>query len=106
MPRLSQSGLILLNVFAIVILLHPALLIANALIMKIMSGDSGTRTAFILCASQKTLPVAILIWKNYFPALPLGPLVAVGYHLFQLIMDSILAPGFMRLPLVREKNTD
>jgi len=98
---LAGTGQILINVLLLVLLLHPVLLAANALIMRLVSKDPGTRTAFVLCSSQKTLPVAVMIWKNFFPALPLGPLVAVGYHMLQLIVDSIIAPGFRRLPLIR-----
>ena len=89
------------RIIALVVLFHLALLVANALIALVAARTAGQRTAFVMCSSQKTLPAAILIWKSYFPALPLGPIVAVAYHLTQLVADSILAPGFKRLPLIR-----
>jgi sodium/bile acid cotransporter 7 len=92
------------KVFALVVALHFGLLIGNAVVARLLTKNPGQRTAFVLCSSQKTLPAAILIWKSYFPALPLGPIVAVLFHLTQLVVDSIVAPMFMKLPLIRNKN--
>jgi len=99
--RLAGGVGILLHVIVLVILFHAALLLVNAIIGRILTPLPGSRVAFILCSSQKTLPIAILLWKSYFPALPLGPLVAAAYHIVQLTTDSILAPGALKLPLVR-----
>jgi sodium/bile acid cotransporter 7 len=101
--KLVGGGLLFLNVIILVLLFHPLMLVANALIARFATNDPGSRAAFVLCSSQKTLPAAILIWTGYFPALPLGPVVAVAYHVLQLIADSMLAPGFSKLPLIRDK---
>ena len=95
---------VLPKVFGLVVSLHFGLMLLNAIISRLLTKNPGQRTAFVLCASQKTLPAAILIWKSYFPTLPLGPIVAVTYHLTQLVVDSVIAPAFMRLPLIRNNN--
>lgn len=102
--RLEGLGGALLKVVGIVAVLHGLMLLLNALISRVAVREPGRRTAFVLCSSQKTLPAAILIWQSYFPALPLGPLVAVTHHMLQLVTDSLLAPDFLRLPLIRNRS--
>jgi solute carrier family 10 (sodium/bile acid cotransporter), member 7 len=99
-----SGGIILLQVFIVAATLHAALLVTNALVARLIWRDAGLRTAFVMCSSQKTLPAAILIWKSHFLNLPLGPLIMVVYHLIQLMVDSVLAPGFMKLPLIRSRS--
>jgi predicted Na+-dependent transporter len=102
--RLAEAGAILLRVLALAAALHLLLLVASSLLARAATRDAGARAAFVLCSSQKTLPAAILVWKSHFPQLAAGPLVAVAYHLLQLVVDSILAPSFRRLPLIRERS--
>ncbi len=102
LERLTTQGTVLPQIIAMVVALHFTLLLMNAVISRLTMRTAGERTAYILCASQKTLPAAILIWKSYFPGLPLGPIVAVAYHLVQLVVDSVLAPGFKRLPIIKD----
>jgi sodium/bile acid cotransporter 7 len=62
------------------------------------------RTAVIFCGSQKTLPNGMFIWRTFFmphdgaPAqiahVPYGAVPLVLYHLFQLIVDTLLVPFF------------
>lgn len=99
--RLAAELDVLPRLLALVVALHAALLLFNALVARLVARQPGARAAFVLTSSQKTLPVAILIWQSHFPALPLGPLVAVAYHMLQLVVDSVAAPGLLRLPLIR-----
>ncbi len=101
--RLSSQSSVLPKVLALVVVFHLMLLLVNSAIARIAIHSAGQRTAFVLCTSQKTLPAAILVWKSYFLSLPLGPLIAVTHHLTQLVLDSILAPGFKRLPIIRSR---
>ncbi len=101
--RLEGAGQVLSRVAVLVIALHAAMLIFNAIVSRIATRSPEMRVAFVMCSSQKTLPAAILIWKSYFASIPIGPLVAVAYHMLQLVVDSILAPGFLRLPIVRNR---
>jgi predicted Na+-dependent transporter len=102
MERLEGFHTVLAKVALFAVALHFVLLVLNAALSRLLMRSADQRTAFVLCSSQKTLPAAILIWKSYFPATPLGPIVAVVYHLVQLVVDSILAPSFKKLPLVRK----
>ncbi len=102
--RLEGAAGALLSVSVLVVALHAVMLIVNGVVARVAIRSPESRTAFIICSSQKTLPAAILVWKSYFPALPLGPLVAVAYHMLQLVVDSLMAPDFLRLPLVRNRS--
>lgn len=103
MGRLSEAGPLLLGrVIGLAAALHLAMLLLSALIARLATRGPGSRAAFVLCSSQKTLPVAIMIWKGHFPGLMVGPLVAVAHHMLQLIADSVTAPGFLKLPLIRK----
>lgn len=102
--RLDGLGPVLLRVAALAAGLHAFMLLFNGLLARISTADPASRAAFVLCSSQKTLPAAILIWKSYFSTIPLGPLVAVTYHMLQLVADSLLAPDLLRLPLVRNRS--
>jgi len=104
MERLSETGPALLGrVLALAAALHLTMLVLSALIARVATRNPGSRTAFVLCSSQKTLPVAIMIWKSHFPLLAIGPLVAVAHHMLQLVVDSVMAPGFLKLPLIRKR---
>jgi sodium/bile acid cotransporter 7 len=104
MDRLSEAGPVLLGrVIGLAAALHLAMLVLSALIARVATRNPGSRVAFVLCSSQKTLPVAIMIWKGYFPLLAIGPLVAVAHHMLQLVVDSVMAPGFIKLPLIRKR---
>jgi sodium/bile acid cotransporter 7 len=104
MERLSETGPGLLGrVIGLATLLHAVMLVLSALIARVATRNPGSRAAFVFCSSQKTLPVAIMIWKSHFPLLMIGPLVAVAHHMLQLIADSVMAPGFLKLPLVRQR---
>jgi len=104
MERLSETGPVLLGrVIGLAAALHVAMLLLSALVARVATRNPGSRVAFVLCSSQKTLPVAIMIWKGYFPLLAIGPLVAVAHHMLQLVVDSVMAPGFMKLPLIRKR---
>lgn len=99
--RLGGLGSVMLVALGFAAVLHLAQLFLSMLAARLSVSDPKKRVALVLCASQKTLPAAILIWKSQFWALPLGPIIAVGYHLFQLVLDSVMAPGLLKISLVR-----
>lgn len=98
--RLASSPGIVVSVLVLCASLHGLLLLSSAILSRLATSSPGSRVAFTLCSSQKTLPAAMLLWKSHFPALPLGPVVPVAYHMLQLVIDSLLAPFLMRLPLI------
>jgi predicted Na+-dependent transporter len=56
-----------------------------------MGVDRPRRTAVAFSCSQKTLPVALLIFDRYFRAFPLAILPLVAYHFGQLVVDTFVA---------------
>jgi sodium/bile acid cotransporter 7 len=60
-----------------------------------MGLDRPSVTAFTIHTSQKTLTVSYIVWAGYFAAqFPMAMIPAIGYHLTQMIMDSIVAQKF------------
>ncbi len=104
LERLGGLRAVVLTVLGFAVVFHLVQLLLSALAARVATADPKKRVAIVMCSAQKTLPAAILIWKSQFLALPLGPLVAVGYHLVQLVLDSVLAPGLLARPLVRSSN--
>ncbi|GAB4855162.1 Probable sodium/metabolite cotransporter bass4, chloroplastic, variant 3 [Ancistrocladus abbreviatus] len=91
------------------VLLHLILLAFNALAMKILASASGGRksifsrrenaTAFLLVASQKTLPVTVAVVDQLGGALGAAGLLVlpcVAAHLSQIIIDSFLVNSLLR----------
>ncbi|MBH53484.1 MAG: hypothetical protein CMI18_03960 [Opitutaceae bacterium] len=83
--------------------LHLLLLGSILLSTGMLRLSWNERSAVIFCGSQKTLPNGMFIWRTYFldhpggaPALvahvPFGAVPLVLYHLFQLILDTLLVP--------------
>ncbi len=84
--------------------------ILHGLLLGFMAGVTGLlrlhwpdRTAAILCGSQKTLPNGIYVWSHFFPANPYGAVPLVLYHLFQLIVDTLLVS---KLEALNESESD
>ena len=92
--KITNSPELAVRFMILSMLLHGILLGGNALVAKILNLDWPERTAVILCGSQKTLPNGIYIWGTFFQANPYGALPLVLYHLFQLIVDTLLVPFF------------
>ncbi|MBR90830.1 MAG: hypothetical protein CMO66_06125 [Verrucomicrobiales bacterium] len=75
-------------------LLHLMLLGLNSVISGALNLSWADRTAVILSGSQKTLPNGIYIWGTFFAQNPYGAIPLVLYHLFQLVVDTLLVPWF------------
>ena len=94
--KLTQDASLVLRFLAACVLLHLILLTANTLAAMALKLSWPDRTAMIYTGSQKTLPNGIYIWNTFFPANPYGAIPLVLYHLFQLIVDTLLAPVLER----------
>jgi len=90
--HLSQSPRLILAFVATAASLHFALLFWNGQASTWLRLTPESRTAVILCGSQKTLPNGIYLWDTFFPSNPHGALALVCYHVFQLVVDSLLLP--------------
>ena len=92
--QLQKDSDIVLRFLTACALLHVILLGLNFAISGALGFKWPERTAIILSGSQKTLPNGIYIWSNFFSANPYGAVPLVLYHLFQLLVDTLLVPKF------------
>ena len=92
--QLQGAPNIVLRFLAACAILHLALLAWNYLLSGWLRFDWPDRTAIILSGSQKTLPNGIYVWSNFFATNPYGAVPLVLYHLFQLLVDTLLVPWF------------
>lgn len=76
--------------------LHAFLIGFNYLLAGWIGLDSRSRTAVVYCGSQKTLPNGIYLWDRFFAHNPYGAIPLVLYHMFQLVVDTLLLPVFER----------
>jgi sodium/bile acid cotransporter 7 len=90
--RLSERPALILSFLATAATLHVALLVWNHRSATWLGLSEANRTAVVFCGSQKTLPNGIYLWDKFFPANPHGALALVCYHVFQLVLDSLLVP--------------
>ena len=56
----------------------------------------AVRVAVAFACSQKTLPVALLVFERYFPRYPLAVVPLVTYHFGQLLVDTFIAQRLHR----------
>ncbi|MEW6667516.1 MAG: bile acid:sodium symporter [Thermodesulfobacteriota bacterium] len=95
--RILQAGTTVIAVLLFMVLLHSLVLAMNYGIARWIGLDRPSTTAFTIHTSQKTLTVSYVVWAGYFAAqYPMALIPAIGYHLTQTIMDSILAERFRR----------
>ena len=92
--QLQKEADIVLRFLAACALLHVFLLCLNTFISGLLGFKWSERTAMILSGSQKTLPNGIYVWSNFFSSNPYGAVPLVLYHLFQLLVDTLLIPKF------------
>ena len=102
--KLRHGGELLLRFLAACVALHVILLGVMAVVSGLLKLSWPDRTAVVLCGSQKTLPNGIYIWSQFFPANPYGAVPLVLYHLFQLIVDTLLVSKFEKLNGVKNVN--
>jgi sodium/bile acid cotransporter 7 len=101
--HLSQRPGLVFAFIATAASLHVALLVWNHRAASWLGLSPANRTAVVFCGSQKTLPNGIYLWDKFFPANPHGALALVCYHVFQLVLDSLLVPRLAAKPPPREE---
>jgi sodium/bile acid cotransporter 7 len=97
--HLSQTPRTIATFLATAATLHLFLLAWNARASRWLGLPPASRTAVVLCGSQKTLPNGIYLWDTFFPANPHGALALVCYHVFQLVVDGLLLPWLSPTPV-------
>ncbi len=88
--RLQEAPDLALRFLGACTCLHIALLVWTWLSSRALGMPPQSRTAVILCGSQKTLPNGIYIWTRFFAANPYGALPLALYHVVQLLIDTLL----------------
>ena len=53
--------------------------------------DRGRQIAIGLSASQKTLPVSLVLYEQYYTAYPYAVIPLLFYHVGQLLLDTVIA---------------
>src|SRR5262249_43045983 len=79
------SGGSVLAVALLCVALHLAALAAGFWGGRALRFDRASRLAVAFAGSQKTLPVALLLYETYFPEYPLAVVPALFYHVGQLV---------------------
>lgn len=93
--RILQAGSTIILVLAFMVVLHSLVLAMNYGISKGIGLDRASTVAFTIHASQKTLTVSYLVWAGYFAVqYPMALIPGIGYHLTQMIMDTVVAEKF------------
>ena len=95
--QLQKETDIVLRFFGACVLLHLLMLGFNGFVSAILRFGWPERTAIIFCGSQKTLPNGIYVWNEFFQTNPFGAVPLVLYHLFQLLVDTLLVSRFKKL---------
>jgi predicted Na+-dependent transporter len=85
---------------AVCIGLHLAALGTGLVSSRWLSFSPAARVAVAFSCSQKTLPVALLIFERYFSQYPLAVLPLVVYHFGQLLVDTFIAQRLNRTQIV------
>ncbi len=88
--RLGEAPDLAVRFLGACLCLHLALLGWTWLSSRALRMPPQSRTAVILCGSQKTLPNGIYIWTKFFAANPYGALPLALYHVVQLLVDTLL----------------
>ncbi len=91
------SPALLLGTASLCLGLHLTALFVGLYSSKALRFDRPDRIAVAFACSQKTLPVALLLFETYFKeAHPLAVVPMVFYHVGQLIVDTFIAQELAR----------
>ena len=88
--HLADTPALALRFLGACLSLHLVLLLWTWLSSRLLGLRAASRTAVILCGSQKTLPNGIDIWTKFFAHNPYGALPLALYHVVQLLIDTLL----------------
>jgi len=86
----------LAGVGVLVLMLHGLLLLLSLLAARLLSLEAGERSALLLTASQKTLPVAVSVLVGLGSSTGVAVISCILFHFLQLLFDSLLAPRLRR----------
>jgi sodium/bile acid cotransporter 7 len=104
--HLSEQPGLILAFLGTAASLHVTLLLWNHRTATWLGLSPANRVAVVFCGSQKTLPNGIYLWDTFFPRNPHGALALVSYHVFQLVLDSLLVPRLSPRPATAVEEED
>jgi sodium/bile acid cotransporter 7 len=91
------SPLLLSGIAGLCMGLHLTALFAGLYSGKVLGFDRPSRIAIAFAGSQKTLPVALLLFETYFKDMhPLAVVPIVFYPVGQLVLDTFIAEQLAR----------
>ncbi|GGO86118.1 hypothetical protein GCM10011348_36220 [Marinobacterium nitratireducens] len=86
----------LLYLALLVLVLHGSLLLLAMLTSPLLRLATEERSALLLTASQKTLPVAVSVLVGMGSSTGVAVISCILFHFLQLLLDSFLAPRLRR----------
>jgi sodium/bile acid cotransporter 7 len=81
----------LVGVAVLCVVIHLIALATGFWTSRILGFSRGNQIAVGIGGSQKTLPIALILFDAYFAAYPLAVVPIVAYHFGQLIVDTFVA---------------
>jgi len=87
---------VLLYLALLVLVLHLGLLLLSAAAAPLLGLEAAERSALLLTASQKTLPVAVSVLVGMGSSTGVAVISCILFHFLQLLLDSFLAPRLRR----------
>ena len=95
--KIQEMGWQIASLLVFVLVLHGLALGMNVGLARLIGLDRAGVTVFVLHVSQKSLTIAFIVWSGYFAEeFPLALIPTIGYHLVQLVVDSVLAERLRR----------
>ena len=95
--KITAAGAAIIYVLLFMIFLHSLILSFNFGIARLIKLNRSSTAAFTIQTSQKTLTVSYIVWAGYFATgFPLAMIPAIGYHLTQMVMDTLVAQWFRK----------
>jgi sodium/bile acid cotransporter 7 len=88
---LAPNVLTLTAVAALCVLIHLIALAGGFWSSRWLGFHRGNQIAVAIGGSQKTLPIALILFDAYFATKPLAVVPIVAYHFGQLIVDTFIA---------------
>jgi sodium/bile acid cotransporter 7 len=87
----AVDGWVLLTVLGLCLATHLGALLAGLWSSRAVRFHRPNQVAIALAGSQKTLPVALILFDAYFTAYPLAVVPLVFFHVGQLVVDTFIA---------------
>ncbi len=89
--EIKENMSIIFGIIAFSVVLHIAILLICYVYIKITATKREDIPPLLFCSAEKTMTTSTMIWGTYFGQYLIAPIVIVGYHLMQIVIDSFIA---------------